>query len=213
MNESAARELLDLGAVYIGEKIKGQDLTKWRRWEAAKSHQASGASKTPPSPAVRPLAPETTLPPGSLLRCHPRPKRFPACGSTDWPAAVVHADDKYIVINKPAGLPCMRHESNATEHVAACASKALLSSGALPPLADRNDDEDGETLEASGTAESGVIHRRRSRRAKIVRREQELEVCHRLDTWTTGLMVLSRTKQVALACGRPFLILGLSRHK
>ena len=28
------------------------------------------------------------------------------------PAAVVHKDDDYLIISKPAGLPCMRHESN-----------------------------------------------------------------------------------------------------
>jgi 23S rRNA-/tRNA-specific pseudouridylate synthase len=36
-------------------------------------------------------------------------------------------DDSYIVVNKPAGLPCMRHESNATEHVANCIKRALFS--------------------------------------------------------------------------------------
>ena len=57
----------------------------------------------------------------------------------------------------------MRHESNALEEVAGCASRALgLPPGGLP----------GDPPSAGG-----------------------LEACHRLDTWTTGLLVLSRSKE------------------
>ncbi len=38
---------------------------------------------------------------------------------------VVHLDDDYLVLSKPADLPCMRHESNAAEELAACAGRAL----------------------------------------------------------------------------------------
>lgn len=41
------------------------------------------------------------------------------------PSRVLHCDDDLIVVNKPPGLPCMRHESNATEELAACVGKAL----------------------------------------------------------------------------------------
>ena len=58
---------------------------------------------------------------------------------------------RFVVINKPPGLPCMRHVSNSFEEVAGCASRAL----GLPGL----------------------------------------EACHRLDAWTTGLLVLSRNKE------------------
>lgn len=62
---------------------------------------------------------------GQLLRIHPYPKRFPACHVADWAQRLLGADDDYVVINKPAGLPSMRHESNGVEHAAACAAHAL----------------------------------------------------------------------------------------
>jgi hypothetical protein len=65
------------------------------------------------------------MPAGTRLRVHPYPRRYPACYATDWHAAVIHLDDDLLVLNKPVGLPCMPHESNAAEHVAACAAAAL----------------------------------------------------------------------------------------
>ncbi len=41
------------------------------------------------------------------------------------PSRVLHVCDDYLVVDKPRGLPCMRHESNAAEEVAACAGAAL----------------------------------------------------------------------------------------
>jgi len=131
-----ASELIQLGAVYVGQTIKGQNAVKWRRANEALSF-GNGAGST-------------EVPAGTPIRVHPHPKRFPACYTTHWPAAVVHLDERYVVLNKPAALPCMRHESNGVEDVATCAGRALGLEG--------------------------------------------LEVCHRLDMWTTGLLVLSRTK-------------------
>ncbi len=41
------------------------------------------------------------------------------------PSRVLHVCDDYLVVDKPRGLPCMRHESNAAEDVAACTGAAL----------------------------------------------------------------------------------------
>ncbi len=147
----AARELLSLGACYLGEEIKvrcppaaasarlvaallskhaahhlimastdapapqGQDgKVVWRRFIHPHPHRAT--SEDPAGPP---------LPAGALLRAHPRPKRFPACHQTHWPSRLLHLDPDLAVVNKPADLPCMPHESNAVEEVAACASRGL----------------------------------------------------------------------------------------
>ncbi|PNW78059.1 hypothetical protein CHLRE_10g462600v5 [Chlamydomonas reinhardtii] len=128
-----ALELLQIGAVYVGFPQKGLDHINWVR-------------STDLPVAVTAAHVER----GHYVRVHPAPKRYPACYCKDWPSRVLHCDDDLIVVNKPPGLPCMRHESNATEELAACVGKAL-----------------------------GV---------------EGLEVCHRLDQWTTGVVVLSRHK-------------------
>ncbi|GAX73652.1 hypothetical protein CEUSTIGMA_g1103.t1 [Chlamydomonas eustigma] len=150
----AVQELLDLGAVYVGRNIKGQNVTKWRRASESIPHETTSTSDD------RCKYAEYILPPRTLLRVHPNPKRYPQCDATDWSSSIVYMDERYIVVNKPAGLPCMRHESNGVEHVAECVNRALFSPSG-------SDTEPYSSLEA----------------------------CHRLDTWTTGLLVLSRTKQ------------------
>lgn len=161
----AAAQLIRLGAVFLGEEIKGQDVVKWRRLidlcatqpalpptsgttassalqpavlpAAAAAQAEAGQASTAASvrrEAVAlaadldeagddPCAWQCTT--GQLLRIHPFPKRFPACDVADWPARLLAVDADYVVINKPAGLPSMRHESNGVEHVAACAARAL----------------------------------------------------------------------------------------
>ncbi|GIM06677.1 hypothetical protein Vretimale_10952, partial [Volvox reticuliferus] len=136
-----ALELLQLGAVYVGIPQKGLDHINWVR-----SLELT----------VAPTA--ATVPAGNYVRVHPRPKRYPACYCSDWPSRVLFCDEEYVVVNKPAGLPCMRHESNALEELASCVGRALGMNG--------------------------------------------LEVCHRLDQWTTGIVVLSRTKEANKAFKR-----------
>ncbi|GLC36441.1 hypothetical protein PLESTB_000148300 [Pleodorina starrii] len=136
-----ALELLQIGAVYVGLPQKGLAHINWVR-----------SVELPVAPTA------ATVPSGHYVRVHPRPKRYPACYLTDWPSRVLHCDDEYVVVNKPAGLPCMRHESNAVEELAACVGRALDMPG--------------------------------------------LEVCHRLDQWTTGIVVLSRTKEANKAFKR-----------
>ncbi|KAG2449338.1 hypothetical protein HYH02_005493 [Chlamydomonas schloesseri] len=128
-----ALELLQIGAVYVGFPQKGLDHINWVR-----------STELPVAVTA------AHVEPGTYVRVHPAPKRYPACYCKDWPARVLHSDADYVVVNKPPGLPCMRHESNAAEELAACVGRALGLEG--------------------------------------------LEVCHRLDQWTTGVVVLSRHK-------------------
>ncbi|GFR52634.1 hypothetical protein Agub_g15225, partial [Astrephomene gubernaculifera] len=140
-NRTRALELLQLGAVYVGFPQKGLDHINWVR-----------------STDLPVAVTAASVPVGNYVRVHPRPKRYPACYCKDWPSRVLHCDEDYLLINKPAGLPCMRHESNAAEELAACVGRALGLAG--------------------------------------------LEVCHRLDQWTTGLVVLSRHKAANTAFKR-----------
>lgn len=125
--------LLKLGAIYEGQRIKGQDVIKWTR-------------------ILR--QPQATFGTDSLIRVHPNPKRYPVCETmlqSDWSARVVHEDEGYLIVNKPPGVPCMPHESNSYEELAGCVSRGLGIPG--------------------------------------------IEVCHRLDAWTSGLVILSKTKE------------------
>ncbi|PNH10185.1 RNA pseudourine synthase 6, chloroplastic [Tetrabaena socialis] len=102
-----ALELLMLGSVFVGQQFKGRDHLTWSR-----------------SIDLDVAVTVAQVPAGHFVRVHPHPKRYPTC-YCDWASRVLFSDDDYIVVNKPAGLPCMRHESNAAEEVAACVGKAL----------------------------------------------------------------------------------------
>ncbi|KAG2491698.1 hypothetical protein HYH03_010065 [Edaphochlamys debaryana] len=141
-----AMELMSLGAVFVGIPHKGMNHTNWTR----SSDLMAG------DPGSSPEA--LSVPYGQYVRVHPHPKRYTEACNCDWPSRVVACDDSYLLLDKPAGLPCMRHESNAVEELAACAGRGL----GMP----------------------------------------ELEVCHRLDQWTTGIVVLSRTKDANRAFKR-----------
>jgi len=56
------------------------------------------------------------LSPGAYIRVHPNPKRF-AVEKIDWNAIVVHRDDEFVVVNKPAGIPVHATVDNQIENV------------------------------------------------------------------------------------------------
>jgi RluA family pseudouridine synthase len=56
------------------------------------------------------------LAPGQYVRAHLQPKRFPVEG-IDWKGAVVHDDDEFVVVNKPAGVPVHATLDNQVENV------------------------------------------------------------------------------------------------
>lgn len=53
---------------------------------------------------------------GDYVRVHLQPKRFPV-DRVDWRAAVVHRDDRFVVVNKPQGIPVHATVDNGVENV------------------------------------------------------------------------------------------------
>lgn len=95
--ETEARALINLGAVYAGERDAPSRATK------AALHVAGGAH----------------------LRIHARPRRYAAARETDWPARVLHREAGFVVVHKPSGLPVSPGVDNSRECVAACVAAAL----------------------------------------------------------------------------------------
>jgi len=67
-----------------------------------------------------------TLLPGQYVRVHLQPKRFPV-DTVDWQATIVHQNDRFVVVNKPAGIPVHPTVDNAVENVLHQLSLALRS--------------------------------------------------------------------------------------
>lgn len=88
--------------------------------------QALGSTSEPPTapPSAPCCAPRAAVP-----RSLPSAPAVPCRAVLLWAArrrrAALHIDDEYVVVNKPAGLPCMRHESNGVEELAGCAARGL----------------------------------------------------------------------------------------
>ncbi len=53
---------------------------------------------------------------GQLLRVHLQPKRFPVAGIA-WRDRVVHENDRFVVVNKPAGVPVHATVDNRSENL------------------------------------------------------------------------------------------------
>jgi 23S rRNA-/tRNA-specific pseudouridylate synthase len=85
---------------------------------------------------------------------------------------VIAHDDDYVAICKPGGLPSMAHESNDAEHAAPCAEEAL----------GRKRRPDGDDDQRPSP-------------------QPQLQLCHRLDTWTSGVLVLATNPAAAAAFG------------
>ena len=51
------------------------------------------------------LKAHTVLQEDSWLKFFPHPQRFPAC-AVDWKTRLLHQCDKFVIIDKPCGLPC-----------------------------------------------------------------------------------------------------------
>ena len=117
-----AADLLLLGAVFLGDEIKGQAVVKWRRVIDLAGATAAGGGDGAGGAAAAVL--QWQVPAGKLVRIHPRPKRYPACCQPDWPRRLLAATDDFVAINKPAGVPSMRHESNGIEVGSAAAAVA-----------------------------------------------------------------------------------------
>jgi 23S rRNA pseudouridine1911/1915/1917 synthase len=97
MTFAGADSIVSLGAAFVGKSETGP-------WTRLKEHRV--------------------LDKGAWLKFFPEPQRFAAC-HVDWQERVLHKCDKYIIIDKPPGLPCQGVESNSRETAPKCASEAL----------------------------------------------------------------------------------------
>ncbi|GAB4830905.1 hypothetical protein Ancab_004933 [Ancistrocladus abbreviatus] len=69
--------------------------------------------------------------PGTYLRVHVHPKRFPRCYEIDWGSRIIAVADSYVVLNKPAGISVGGTSDNIEESCATFATRAL---GLTEPL-------------------------------------------------------------------------------
>jgi 23S rRNA pseudouridine1911/1915/1917 synthase len=67
---------------------------------------------------------DQALAPGQYVRVHLQPRRYPVAG-IDWQTTIVHHDENFIVVNKPAGIPVHATLDNRAENVAHQISAAL----------------------------------------------------------------------------------------
>ncbi|KAJ3683797.1 hypothetical protein LUZ60_014024 [Juncus effusus] len=65
------------------------------------------------------------LEPGTYLRVHVHPKRFPRCYEIDWKSRIIAVTDSYVVLDKPAGTSVGGTTDNIEESCATFATRAL----------------------------------------------------------------------------------------
>ncbi|RDX60332.1 RNA pseudouridine synthase 6, chloroplastic, partial [Mucuna pruriens] len=69
--------------------------------------------------------------PGTYLRVHVHPKRFPRCYEIDWRSRIIAVAESYVVLDKPAGTSVGGTTDNIEESCATFATRAL---GMTAPL-------------------------------------------------------------------------------
>ncbi|XP_057433808.1 RNA pseudouridine synthase 6, chloroplastic-like isoform X1 [Lotus japonicus] len=69
--------------------------------------------------------------PGTYLRVHVHPKRFPRCYEIDWRSRVIAVAESYVVLDKPAGTSVGETRGNIEESCVTFATRAL---GLTTPL-------------------------------------------------------------------------------
>ncbi|KAH7857362.1 hypothetical protein Vadar_011853 [Vaccinium darrowii] len=63
--------------------------------------------------------------PGTYLRVHVHPKRFPRCYEIDWRSRIIAVSESYVVLDKPAGTSVGGTTDNLEESCATFATRAL----------------------------------------------------------------------------------------
>jgi 23S rRNA-/tRNA-specific pseudouridylate synthase len=177
-NPLRAMDLLAIGAVWSFENRSSNvanldDATDDRNPDAA----SSGKWRRVRFEAARGAA----LPPGTPLRVYGAPRRFLGCYVSDWPLRLLHADSAYVVVDKPANLPCQPDNANLQEALPACALRALA-----PRLALKG---------ATKGAPPSTGGARGAAASEPPARPLELLLVHRLDTNTEGCTVLARNRK------------------
>jgi len=131
--------------------------------------------------AMREISPEKYIDPGSYCRIHPNPRRYTQrLQEIDWKSRIVEETDDFIVVDKPSGVPSSPAVDNLYECVPECL-KANLYHGYVPPRLRP------KYATVDGPAEQGP------------QPQPYLQVLHRLDTDTCGLMVLGKSLEFTRA--------------
>ena len=153
VSAALAEELVDMGAVYVDHWPEGRAeardgdgdgarLFGWSKVEGvsppptqATSPSSGGPSATKKEKWTRVRDKDAVLHKHQRVRVHVHPRRYrDGCwlGAAAWRARVLHDDDDYFVVNKPARLPTQAHESNGCECVPGCVERSLgLNPGTL----------------------------------------------------------------------------------
>ncbi|CAE7618810.1 unnamed protein product [Symbiodinium necroappetens] len=146
-------ELLALGAVYYMPP-------EGHRFERL------GSTLLPVQCDQRQLVQETLVERGGELRVHTEPKRYRRCSAEgrDWADRLLYVSPEYVVVDKPAGVPCAPHVSNGREWLVPLVAAAL----SIASRESRGKSSGGEDLVACqrlDVATSGLTLLARSREA------------------------------------------------
>ena len=79
------------------------------------------------------------------IRVHLHPRRF-SVSSIDWNSRVLDESDEHIVINKPAGIPCLPILDNSKENVMECVRLLKCKESQLFPPHRLDEDTEGVLL-------------------------------------------------------------------
>lgn len=177
LEEGAAEQLVAIGAVWTmnatSPATKSSGNRKWRRVRLT----------------------DKMLPAHTMARVYQQPRRFLGCYVDDWAQRLLHLDAAFVVIDKPAMLPCQPDNSNSAECVPACAlgglRKVLLSTNNRQRRP-RKHDSLHHLTEGDDTATP----------------LPPLLLVHRLDTCTEGCYVLARNAKAQAQFNR-----WLKQHK
>ncbi|KAI5656820.1 hypothetical protein M9H77_25613 [Catharanthus roseus] len=69
--------------------------------------------------------PDEFVEPGTYLRVHVHPKRFPRCYEIDWASRIIAVTESHVVLDKPAGISVGGTTDNIEESCATFTSRAL----------------------------------------------------------------------------------------
>ena len=150
------------------------------------------------------------------MRVYKTPRRFLGCYVPDWESRLLSCDAAYVVVDKPAMLPCQPDNSNSAECVPACAAaglrEQLLGRGKKvergKKKSSKNRKGGGHDDQNASGGEAGQPPEHTAQVQRGTPPPPPLLLVHRLDTCTEGCMVLARNGKAQAAFNG-----WLRRHK
>lgn len=116
LSKSYVRELLHFGAVYLSVPDKRSKLSRPEGSSGRRDEGMSKCERFEPST----LTLQAAVPPGSYIRVHVNPRRYPLVYSIpDWKTRIlnVHLDQDMIFVDKPVGVPTVAGVDNKVENL------------------------------------------------------------------------------------------------